>query len=59
MNKLLVVRAKKGERGLSLLEYAAGAAVIATVVFAGMEAFGGGVSGFFQRLTTWVGARSM
>ena len=58
MNKLLVIRGKKGERGLSLLEYAAGAAVIASVVFAAMGVFGNGVSGFFGGLTTWLNARA-
>jgi len=57
MNKMMVIRGKQGERGLSLLEYAAGAAVIASIVFFGMQAFGTSVSGFFTALGGWATAR--
>ena len=47
----------RAERGFTLLEYCAGAAVIATVVFAGLQLFGTSLSEFFDGLGAWVTAR--
>ena len=46
------------ERGFSMLEYAAGAAVIAGVVYVAFNIFGQTLDGFFTRLTQWVTDRT-
>ncbi|MCB0337955.1 MAG: hypothetical protein KDD53_00055 [Bdellovibrionales bacterium] len=43
----------RSERGLSLLEYAAGAAVLISVVYVAMTAFSDGMSNFFNSLGNW------
>lgn len=43
-----------GDKGFTLLEYAAGAAVIAGVVYTAMSAFGGGLDTFYRGLGEWV-----
>ena len=43
----------KGNKGYALLEYSAGAAVIATVLWAAMGTMGNGISGMLNNLGTW------
>jgi len=43
------------EEGFTLLEYAAGAAILIATVYVGMTAFGGSLQGFFVKLGDWVG----
>lgn len=55
MNKqtLFSLRKAKNEEGFTLLEYAAGAAVILTLVVVGLNAMGTNLSGFFTNVGTW------
>ncbi|MCB0333711.1 MAG: Flp family type IVb pilin [Bdellovibrionales bacterium] len=55
MNKqtLFSLRKAKKEEGFTLLEYAAGAAVILTLVVVGLNAMGTSLSGFFTNVGTW------
>ena len=46
-------KVNKTIKGFTLLEYAAGAAVILTVVMVGLNAMGGNLSTFFTNLGTW------
>lgn len=47
-------RNRSNSKGLAMLEYAAGALVIATVVWGAMSNFGGGLNSFFSNLGTWL-----
>lgn len=47
-----------GERGYTLLEYCAGAAIIAGVVYGSLNMFGGSLNNFFTGLQGWVNDRS-
>lgn len=46
-------RQTKLERGLSMLEYAAAAAVLMTIIYVGLSAFGNGISNFYSNLGEW------
>ena len=50
---------KNNERGLSMLEYAAAAAVLIGVVYLGFNSFGGSLSSFFSSLGTWANNHSV
>ncbi|GEM_PF-3100079 len=50
---------KTDERGLSLLEYAVGAAVLAGIVVTAMNAFGTGLSAYFSNLGVWISGLSI
>ena len=54
----LIQKKIKREQGLSMLEYAAGAAVLAGVVYGAMAYFGNGLEGFFQALGDWATSRA-
>jgi hypothetical protein len=41
------------QRGFTLLEYCAGAAVLIAVVYVGMEQFGAGLKEYFEALGAW------
>ena len=43
----------KQERGYALLEYSAGAAIVATVLWLAMGNLGNGVSGMLNSIGTW------
>lgn len=45
------------EKGFTLLEYCAGAAVLVTLVYGAFNALGGNLQGFFQALGEWVANR--
>ena len=47
------VRKRNQEQGLSLLEYAAGAAVIITIIYAAMTVFGTSLDNFYGDLGNW------
>lgn len=49
---------RKGERGYTLLEYVAGAAIIGGVVFTAVSGFGGNMATFFNSLGSWASGRS-
>lgn len=53
-----LVRVRKGEEGFTLLEYVAGATVIAGVVWMAVSAMGGNLGAFFDRLGQWATERS-
>jgi Flp pilus assembly pilin Flp len=52
------IRKKDEEAGYTLLEYCAGAAVIAGIVFGALNALGGNLEGLLQNLGTWVDDRA-
>lgn len=43
----------KNERGLSMLEYAAAAAVLMTIIYVGLSTFGNGMQTFYNELGQW------
>lgn len=45
---------KKNQKGFTLLEYCAGAAVLLGIVVAGMSAFGDGIADYMEGLGNWV-----
>ena len=47
-------KTSRRERGFTLLEYCAGAAVLIAVVYVGMDAFGQSLSAYFVALGTWL-----
>ena len=49
---------ERREDGFSLLEYAAGAAVLAGIVYAAMFVFGQGLESFFTSLGDWATQRA-
>lgn len=51
-------RKNKNQKGFTLLEYCAGAAVIAGIVYGGLNIMGNQMSGFFTGLGTWIGTRA-
>lgn len=51
---MLLRMRRTDERGLSLLEYAAGAAVLLAAVIAAMEVFSSGLNSFFLSLQNWL-----
>lgn len=46
------------ERGFALLEYCAGAAIIAGIIWGALTTFGGSLSGLLGNLSLWANARS-
>lgn len=56
---LFSLRARKGSnRGFSLLEYCAGAAVLVGIIWAAVNTMGGQVSGMVKSIGDWAGART-
>jgi len=47
----------RDERGFTLLEYCAGAAVIVVVLYTGMNTMGEGIRDFMNGIGTWAKAR--
>lgn len=47
----------KKQKGFTLLEYAAGAVVIVTVVYIGLQAMGTGLQTFFTDVGTWASTK--
>lgn len=45
---------RRSESGLSMLEYAAGAAVLIGIVYIAMNTFGQSLGGFIDGLSTWL-----
>jgi len=56
--KKKIVNIRKDQRGFSLLEYVAGATVIAAIVFVALNAFGGNLAELFAALGEWVTSRA-
>lgn len=48
-----MVRRARSERGLSLLEYAAGATVLITIVYVGMTALGENIDAYLDAIGAW------
>ena len=48
----------QSDRGFALLEYCAGAAIIAGVIWVALSNFGGSLSGMLNSLSSWAQARS-
>lgn len=44
------------KRGYSMLEYAAGAAIILVILYSAMNLLGGGVNNLFSSIDEWAGA---
>ena len=57
MEKLIRIK-KKNQKGYTLLEYCAGAAIIAGVIWAALSTFGTSMSGMFDALSDWTDART-
>lgn len=51
-------REKEKESGFTLLEYCAGAAIIAGVVWVAMDQLGGSLAGLLESLSSWASSRS-
>lgn len=51
-------RVKGRERGFTLLEYCAGAAIVVSVLWAALSSFGAQMSGLFNAMGSWASARS-
>lgn len=51
-------RGVRGERGYTLLEYVAGAAIIGGIVFTALTGFGTSMAGFLNGLGTWAQTRT-
>jgi len=49
---------RRGERGYTLLEYVAGAAIIGGIVFTALTGFGSSMAGFLNGLGTWAQTRT-
>jgi len=49
---------KRNEQGFSLLEYVAGATVIAVIVFSALTVFGDSITFLFEELGNWVTDRA-
>jgi Flp pilus assembly pilin Flp len=59
MEKAPLFRIKcKEQRGYTLLEYCAGAAVVAGIIFAALEAMGGQLSGYLGAIGDWATRRA-
>ena len=56
--KWLRIVKKDAEAGYTLLEYCAGAAVIAGIVFGALTALGGNLENLLQALGTWADNRA-
>jgi hypothetical protein len=46
------------QRGYTLLEYAAGAAILMGILYVGMQSLGGGIQSLLQEIGTWASERS-
>jgi hypothetical protein len=58
-NKQTMTKYRKvNSRGFSLLEYCAGAAVLAAIVYAGVTAMGQGVDGLVRQVGKWAEDRT-
>ncbi len=59
MKGFFSLRAPKGSvKGFTLLEYCAGAAVLAAIVYGGVTAMGGGVDRLVRQIGIWADART-
>lgn len=45
---------RRGQRGYTLLEYCAGAALLLAIVWGGMNALGGSMRGYLERVGGWL-----
>ena len=52
------IKKRDGEEGYTLLEYCAGAAVIAGIVFGALNALGGNLQGLLENLGQWADDRA-
>ncbi|MCB0329630.1 MAG: hypothetical protein KDD70_08200 [Bdellovibrionales bacterium] len=57
MKKLLSIK-KRNQSGYALLEYCAGAAIVAGILWAALSTFGNSVGGLFDALSSWTNART-
>lgn len=55
---LFSLKGSKSERGYTLLEYCAGAAVIAGIIFAALETMGGNLSAYLGAIGDWATRRA-
>lgn len=56
--RLIGIRKKNAEQGYTLLEYCAGAAVIAGIVFGALNTLGTNLEGLLGALGNWATARA-
>lgn len=54
----MVMAKKKGEKGYTLLEYCAGAAIIVTVLYTALNGLGDQLSSFLGNIGTWAVSHS-
>lgn len=57
MEKLFRIR-RKNEKGFTLLEYCAGAAIICGIVYAALTSMGSGISNSAEAIGTWADQRA-
>ncbi len=58
MSKPIATNRKRGVKGFALLEYCAGAAIIAGVIWVALANFGESLSGLLGKLSSWAQVRS-
>ena len=58
MERLIRITRTRREKGYTLLEYCAGAAIIAGIVWGAMNLLGNNLSGFLTGLGNWVNDRT-
>lgn len=54
----LYSRNRKNQKGYTLLEYCAGAAIIAGIIFVALEAMGGNMRGLLESIGSWADRRA-
>lgn len=52
------VKVKENQKGYTLLEYCAGAAIISAVIFVALQALGGNMSGLLESIGSWADRRA-
>jgi hypothetical protein len=58
MEKKQLIQKIKKQRGYTLLEYAAGAAVLMGLLYLGVQAMGGGIQDLLTSIGEWARSRS-
>ena len=54
----MAIRGRKNERGYTLLEYCAGAAIIGAIIFVALQALGGNMRGMLESIGAWADRRA-
>lgn len=54
----LRVKNRKNQKGYTLLEYCAGAAIISAIIFVALQALGGNMRGLLESIGSWADRRA-